>query len=343
MSPVALTLWLMSVATALLLLFLFQARRRQRALLATIEVAVLPSLVSTHLNNERDIFVFLPPEYHQTQRRYPVLYINDGQDRGILCLHETMAWMLAKGTVWPFIAVAIPTNDNRLQEYGTAVTPNAQGLGRLAAAYACFVVEELLPLINDRFRTLETAEHTAVLGASLGGLSAFDIAWNHRERFGIVGVFSGSFWWRAPDKNDYGLQTSDWGLPIADCGSGDKAVVDSAIHNSVVLNVQSAMDCPRPGRLIAQEMVRCGDYLPGFRAWFQTGTRDEVSDRDDNGVIDAIQDTLELIEALEEKGYRRGRDLAYVEVLGGRHDYETWSKVLPDFLQWAFGRAKDKG
>lgn len=322
------------VAVILLIAFTWWARRRQRALLATVEVVVLPAVASTYLTNQRDIFVYLPPGYHQTQRCYPVLYINDGQDRGILCLHEAMARMLAKGSVRPFIAVAIPTNDNRLQEYGTAVMPNAQGLGRLAAAYACFVIEELRPLINGRFRTLETAENTAIMGASLGGLSAFDIAWNHRDRFGIVGVFSGSFWWRAADAGDFGLQNSDWGL-------GDDSMMDSIV-DSAINNPHSAMetDCPRPGRLIAQEIVRCGDYLPGFRAWFQAGTRDEVSDRDNNGVIDAIQDTLELIEALEEKGYRRGRDLAYVEVLGGRHDYETWSKVLPDFLQWAFGRGE---
>jgi hypothetical protein len=53
-------------------------------------------------------------------------------------------------------------------------------------------------------------------------------------------------------------------------------------------------------------------------------------------VIDAIQDTLELIEALEESGYRRGQDVEYVEVSGGRHEYETWAKCLDDFLEWVF-------
>jgi enterochelin esterase-like enzyme len=70
----------------------------------------------------------------------------------------------------------------------------------------------------------------------------------------------------------------------------------------------------------------------------EAATRDETDDRDNNGVIDAIQDTLELIEALESVGYQVGKEVVYVEVEGGRHNYETWSKIFPDFLRWAFGR-----
>ena len=154
-----------------------------------------------------------------------------------------------------------------------------------------------MPLIQQQFRVHAEAAHTAFLGASLGGLSAFDIVWNHPDRFGIVGVMSGSFWWRAPDDAEQ----------------------------------------ITPNALIAHELVRRGGHHPGQRFWFEAGTRDEVADRDNNGVIDAIQDTVELIEALEAKGYRRGRDIQYVEVVGGRHNYRTWSQILPQFLQWAFG------
>jgi enterochelin esterase-like enzyme len=176
------------------------------------------------------------------------------------------------------------------------VTANAQGLGTKAQAYARFVVEELMPVVNREFRTLTGAPNTAILGASLGGLSAFDLAWNYPDLFGITGVFSGSFWWRA--------------------GEEDEMVT--------------------PGALIAHEMVRTGTYRQGFRAWFQCGALDEAADRDQNGVIDAIQDTLELMDALEQLGYERGQDIVYVEVRGGRHNYRTWAGVLPDFLRWAF-------
>ncbi len=68
---------------------------------------------------------------------------------------------------------------------------------------------------------------------------------------------------------------------------------------------------------------------------FQAGTRDEVSDRDGDGVIDAIQDTLELIAELSAAGCEP-EQITYVEVPGGRHDFETWARVLPVFLEWAF-------
>ena len=74
--------------------------------------------------------------------------------------------------------------------------------------------------------------------------------------------------------------------------------------------------------------------------WLQTGTEDEKDDRNNNGVIDSIEDTLDLIAELEKKGFRWGRDIRYVEVKGGHHNQATWSAIMPDFLIWAFGKIK---
>ncbi|MBK6325094.1 MAG: esterase family protein [Chloroflexi bacterium] len=278
--------------------FVWWARRREARLLATVEVVEVADFASRYLGNKRPLHIFLPPHYRETQTRYPVLYLNDGQDVEQLRLRETLARLMAHGRIQPLIVVAIPTTADRLQEYGTAVAANAQGLGSLAAQYNRFVVEEVRLWVNQEFRTETDAAKTAVLGASLGGLSAFDLAWNHPDVFGAVGVFSGSFWWRA--------------------GEAETAVP--------------------AGRRIAHSLVRQGRHHPGFRAWFQAGTRDERDDRDNNGVIDAIQDTLELMDDLRTLGVANGRDLVYVEVVNGRHDYATWSQVLPDFLLWAFPR-----
>ncbi|MBK8931025.1 MAG: esterase family protein [Chloroflexi bacterium] len=278
--------------------FVWWARRREARLLATVEVVEVADFASWYLGNKRPLHIFLPPHYRETQTRYPVLYLNDGQDVEQLRLRETLARLMAHGRIQPLIVVAIPTTADRLQEYGTAVAANAQGLGGKAAQYNRFVVEEVRLWVNQEFRTETDAAKTAVLGASLGGLSAFDLAWNHPDVFGAVGVFSGSFWWRA--------------------GEAETAVP--------------------AGRRIAHSLVRQGRHHPGFRAWFQAGTRDERDDRDNNGVIDAIQDTLELMDDLRTLGVANGRDLVYVEVVNGRHDYATWSQVLPDFLLWAFPR-----
>jgi hypothetical protein len=85
-------------------------------------------------------------------------------------------------------------------------------------------------------------------------------------------------------------------------------------------------------------MVRQVERPDRLRIWLEAATRDETSDRDNNGVIDAIQDTRELIDALVTVGYREGKDVVYVEFEGGRHNYETWARIFPEFLRWAFPR-----
>ncbi|MCF0069233.1 esterase family protein [Dyadobacter sp. CY261] len=135
-------------------------------------------------------------------------------------------------------------------------------------------------------------------GCSLGGLMALDAVWNHPEVFATAGVFSGSLWWRQKALDEGYSET------------------DRIMHRHI------------------RETQRRSD----LRFWFQCGTWDEYDDRDDDGVIDSIQDTLECIAELERKSYRWGRDIRYVEVKEGMHNPETWAKALPDFLEWASGR-----
>jgi enterochelin esterase-like enzyme len=291
-SPLLLT----AVLLALLGFAWWQRRRRAQQLLAAIHVITVPDFYSHHLDNTRPLYIYLPPDYHHNDQTCQLLLVHDGQDREALHLQQTLATLFARRQLEPLVAVAVPTNEERLEEYGTAVAPNARGLGSKAALYTLFVLEELLPFMRQNFRVSERAADTAILGASLGGLSAFDIAWNFPDAFGIVGVMSGSFWWTAADE-------------------------ETAIA---------------PGERLAHSQVRQGPKREGQRFWFEAATQDEFEDRDQNGVIDAIQDTLELIDELETLGYRRGKDLVYVEVPGGRHNYDTWAQVLPQFLRWAF-------
>jgi enterochelin esterase-like enzyme len=285
-----------AVLGAFLAGFAIWGKRKRQRLLSTIEVITLSEVAATQLGNQREIKIYLPPRYRTREdERFDVLYINDGQECEALGLRDTLARLTAAGRIRPLIAVAVPTNDNRLHEYGTAIAMNKLGLGLLAPAYTHFFVEELMPLIERTFRTRPGA---GLLGVSLGGLSAFDIAWNNPERFAAVGILSGSFWWRA----------------------GDEEVRIDA------------------GRRIAHSLARRATARPPFRLFFQAGTRDEVNDRDGNGVIDAIQDTLELIAELQAIGCGP-EQVTYVEVPGGRHDFETWARVLPVFLEWAFSPA----
>lgn len=139
---------------------------------------------------------------------------------------------------------------------------------------------------------------TAFAGFSLGGLSAMDIAWNNPQLFNKVGVFSGSFWWRS---KELGKGYTD---------------ADRIMHN----------------------VIRDTTDKPALKFWLQTGTKDETADRNKNGIIDSIDDTIDIIRELEKKGYTRPADIQYLEIVGGTHSIDTWTYAMPKFLTWAFGR-----
>ncbi len=258
---------------------------------------------SAHLHRQVTLEVILPASYSNTTESYGVLYMNDGQDLERLRMTE----VIEKTTSFlkAFILVAIHCGE-RIQEYGIASQPDYKQRGAKAGSYTMFVLEELMPYIQQQYRVLSGPQNTAFCGFSLSGLSAFDIVWHHPELFGKVGVFSGSFWWR---QKAYENHYDDH--------------YDRIMH-----------------RLVRETPVGSGltsEYRnPQF--WLQTGTDDEKDDRNHNGVIDSIEDTLDLIAELERKGYRWGREIRYVEVKGGHHDQTTWSEVMPDFLKWAFGK-----
>jgi enterochelin esterase-like enzyme len=250
---------------------------------------------SVQLGREVALHVFLPPHYLTHRSRYPVLYLNDGQDMEAIHLLQTLDQLYSEGNMQRIIVVAICAGD-RIQEYGTQAMPDYLHRGSKARAYTRFVTEELMPYINHSYRTIQEPGCTAFAGFSLGGLSAFDIAWAQPALFGIAGVFSGALWWRS---RAYEESYTD---------------ADRIIH----------------------QVVRSTDTRPLIRAWFEAGTEDETDDRNQNGIIDAIDDTLDLMGELEQKGHRRDHEIRYVEVPGGKHDYATWAAVMPDFLTWTF-------
>ena len=81
-----------------------------------------------------------------------------------------------------------------MQEYGVAGYPDYQNNGTAAEKYAAFIDDELYPFIKKRAGVRKFNSIT-IAGCSLGGLSAFDIAWDHADKIDKVGVFSGSFWY----------------------------------------------------------------------------------------------------------------------------------------------------
>ena len=259
-------------------------------------------LPSAHLGRDVELSVLLPPAGLAGSDALPVLYLNDGQDLDRLHLPATLAALFAQGALRPFVLLALHANEQRVQEYGTAGHPDYNGRGSRAQAYTRFVIDELRPFAAQHYPVSLDPLQAVVAGFSLGGLSALDMAWHHPEVFARAGAFSGSFWWR------------------------QKAV--GAGYT--------------PADRIMHQLVRARRAHPSHGFWLQAGTLDEKGDRNENGVIDSIEDCLDLIEELIRSGLDPQHGLRYVQVEGGHHHPDTWGQVLPDFLRWAFGSEKGR-
>lgn len=262
---------------------------------------MLETLTNIHsklLGRDVIVDIYLPPAYDKAKANYPLLLLNDGQDGKAIQLKETLERLLHEKQIVEIIVVAVHAGD-RLQEYGVAARADFKGRGSHAKNYTRFIMTELVPYIHYQYGISKNSEDHAIAGFSLGALSALDIGWNHTEYFKKIGGFSGAFWWRKRDAN-------------------------------------SRFYSEYRDRIMHQQ-IRRGKHQAGVKFWFQTGTKDEDSDRNKNGVIDSIDDTLDLIVELTKLGYRPFHDIHYLEIKDGEHNLKTWKETLPYYLKWAFG------
>ena len=178
-------------------LFRWKTRRRRPGTLH-----VVPAVVSPELGNTRDILVYLPESYGRGTRRYPVIYMQDGQnlfdpatsfagDWGLLALLADAS----RKSVQPII-VAIPNvGEYRILEYSPFADHKVGG-GQ-GDKYLDFVIETLKPRIDHSFRTLPDRAGTGIAGSSMGGLIALYGFFRRPEVFGYVGALSPSLWFAA--------------------------------------------------------------------------------------------------------------------------------------------------
>ena len=227
-----------------------------------------------------------------------LLLINDGQDLVTMQFKDILNELNEANEIAPLFCVGIHCSADRKNEYGTAKILDYKGRGAKAALHTRFIFEELLPFIRQQYH-VNSFKDKSYAGFSLGGLSALDIVWNHPQEFYKVGVFSGSLWWRDKDQED--------------------ADFDEATDR------------------IMHRQIKQGVYSPWLKFYFEVGTLDETADRNNNGIIDAIDDTISLINELENKGFNKDTDIRYLELNDGKHDVPTWAKAFPDFLKWGWG------
>ncbi len=255
-------------------------------------------LNSQHLGREVKVDCYLPAELPSFSN-LSLLLINDGQDLRTMKFEDILDDLYTEGEVSPVFCVGIHCSADRKNEYGTARILDYKGRGAKAALYEKFILQELLPFIRKHY-SIVSFDHKTFAGFSLGGLNALDIVWNNPSEFTMAAVFSGSLWWRDKDQDDEDFNED----------------TDRIMHRQ----------------------VKEGAYKPWLKFFFEVGTMDETADRNNNGIIDAIDDTVSLIDELAKKGYSKTNDIHYLELKDGKHDVPTWARAFPVFLKWAWGR-----
>ncbi len=152
------------------------------------------------LDRNRRVWIYLPPDYDQTNNRYPVLYMHDGQNVfdaytsyvGEWEVDETLNNLYALGIQVPIVVGIDHGGTERINEYLPWV--NNQYGGGLGDEYVDFLVQTLKPYIDENFRTLPDRENTGVMGSSMGGLISQYAALKFQDVFSKAGIFSPAYW-----------------------------------------------------------------------------------------------------------------------------------------------------
>ncbi len=168
-----------------------------------------------------------------------------------------------------------------------------------AEKYSNFIINELLPFIKKQSRVRKFNSIT-LAGYGLGGLSAFDVAWDHADKIDKVGVFSGS-------------------LGISDKNTNDPSYSDD--KSRILIN-----------------KIRSSRKRPHLKYWFYAGGNEETTDRAKDGIINVVNNTRDLIDLIKKKNVCPPEDIIYTEIKEDKGNYDSWRKVFPEFIIWAVAK-----
>ncbi|MDA9555129.1 alpha/beta hydrolase-fold protein [Pelobium sp.] len=151
------------------------------------------------LQTKRRIWIYLPADYTTSYRKYPVIYMHDGQNLFDNLTSGYGEWgvdeildSLTQKNQQEFIVVGIDHGgESRLVEYNPYESKFGKGKGD---AYVDFIVKTLKPFIDSHYQTLKDKRNTIIAGSSMGGLISMYAGIKYPNVFGCVGVFSPSFW-----------------------------------------------------------------------------------------------------------------------------------------------------
>ncbi|MDG0810144.1 alpha/beta hydrolase [Cohnella rhizosphaerae] len=165
------------------------------------------------LDNERDIYIYLPPGYSQSsERRYPVLYLHDGQNvfhpgynGQSWNLHRIADRLIAEGRIGEIVMVGAANMETaRADEYthaleGVDYARDKMDITPKGELYERFLIEELKPYIDAVLRTKTGPAHTGLLGSSRGGQVTYHIGMRRADVFGMIGIMSPYLYYVNPD------------------------------------------------------------------------------------------------------------------------------------------------
>lgn len=168
---------------------------------ASVNVSILSeNFYIPQLKTTRRIWVYLPPDYKTTTKKYPVLYMEDGQNlfdnatsfSGEWKVDESLDKFFTEGKAEAIIIGIDNGGTTRIDEYSP--WKNQKYGGGKGIKYADFLANTLKPYIDQKFRTLPQPKNTGLMGSSMGGLISFYTGLKYPQKFGKLGIFSPSFW-----------------------------------------------------------------------------------------------------------------------------------------------------
>lgn len=256
-----------------------------------------------YTGKNRRVWVYLPSGYANTQQRYPVLYMHDGQNLfdpstsyagKIWDAHTAMELLMSEKKTDGIIIVAMDNAGGdeigRLDEYSPWLNTKLKNMGiewitrdvgGYGKKYADFLVNQLKPMIDEKYRTLSDRDHTGIAGSSMGGFISLYMGLEYEEVFSKIGAFSSAIWF------------------------AEKELI-----------------------------LRIEEHSPELKTkWYLDVGTHEDENQELNQLY--IQGSLDVYETFLEVGVKEENIKILVEE-GGVHDEEAWADRFPDAISWLF-------
>jgi len=231
------------------------------------------------LGRQRRIWIYLPADYATSHKKYPVIYMHDGQNLFDEYTSGYGEWGIDE------ILDKLPDNeqsivvgidhggDYRITEYDPYYSKYGKGRGD---DYVDFLVNTLKPYIDKNYRTKKDVNHTSIAGSSMGGLISMYAILKYPKVFGNAGVFSPAFW-IAPDIYQYAQHQK---LPLSSriyfvCGDiEDKTMVSDMKKMTDILQSKGIDEANIPTIIMQGEKHNEKQWnkdFPAFYSWLIRG------------------------------------------------------------------------